>query len=180
MVNSTFQHHHQPQVQPQQHHPKSGLPPLKGSKHRAISLPAWLEKSICRSAQHSISIESESISQQAVRELYTRALGLVECTSFPTAPDNCSPYAATAANTPSCGCCKQCTNLPTTWVETERVSLLLLRTGVPAGMLALLWELVNCSRPGQLTRQECAALLALIALVQVSCAAVACLTFTIS
>lgn len=53
------------------------------------------------------------------------------------------------------------------WVDTSRAHMLLLRTGLPPPLLGLLWEMVNCTRPGQLTQQEFTTLLALVALVQV-------------
>ena len=45
--------------------------------------------------------------------------------------------------------------------------MLMLQTGVPPPVLAILWEFVNCTKVGQLTSEEFAALLALISRVQV-------------
>ena len=122
---------------------------LVQNKQRQIFLPTWLKESISPPKDLSASASS---SLSAVREVYTRALGLVECTSSSAPEENKTPDGARSVE----------------WVNTNRVSLLLLRTGVPAGVLAVLWELVNCTKTGQLTRDECAGLLALIALVQVS------------
>ena len=46
--------------------------------------------------------------------------------------------------------------------------MLLMKTGLPAPFLGILWETVNRTQPGQLLEQEFITLLALVALVQVS------------
>ncbi|XP_042239655.1 synergin gamma-like isoform X1 [Homarus americanus] len=52
------------------------------------------------------------------------------------------------------------------WVDTSRAYMLLMKTGLPAPFLGVLWEMVNQTQPGQLLTQEFTALLALVALVQ--------------
>ncbi|XP_045106919.1 synergin gamma-like isoform X3 [Portunus trituberculatus] len=52
------------------------------------------------------------------------------------------------------------------WVDTSRAYMLLMKTGLPPPLLGVLWEMVNCTAPGQLTQEEFVALLALVAVVQ--------------
>lgn len=53
------------------------------------------------------------------------------------------------------------------WVDTSRAYMLLMKTGLPPPFLGVLWEMVNCTTPGQLTQTEFSVLLALVAVVQV-------------
>lgn len=52
------------------------------------------------------------------------------------------------------------------WVDTSRAYMLLMKTGLPPPFLGVLWEMVNCTTPGQLTQTEFSVLLALVAVVQ--------------
>ncbi|XP_071535793.1 uncharacterized protein [Panulirus ornatus] len=52
------------------------------------------------------------------------------------------------------------------WVDTSRAYMLLMKTGLPPPFLGVLWEMVNCTQPGQLLDSEFTTLLALVALVQ--------------
>lgn len=52
------------------------------------------------------------------------------------------------------------------WVDTNRAYMLLMKTALPPPLLGVLWEMVNCTAPGQLTQEEFVALLGLVAVVQ--------------
>ncbi|XP_018027238.1 uncharacterized protein LOC108682559 [Hyalella azteca] len=130
--------------------------PTKQKKTRYIVLPAWLKNAISTKQSEA----SSSPIMSCVTEIYGRALGLVECSHSNSSNNNFNKSPITDDGN------KSNNGETTEWVDTNRVSLLLLRTGLHANVLAILWELVNCSRTGQLSRNECAGLLALIALVQ--------------
>ena len=53
-------------------------------------------------------------------------------------------------------------------MDTAAAYQLLVATRVPPQVLAVVWEMANRSRPGQLTRHEFMATLAMVALLQVS------------
>ncbi|CAL4111767.1 unnamed protein product [Meganyctiphanes norvegica] len=52
------------------------------------------------------------------------------------------------------------------WVDTGRAYMLLMKTGLPPPFLAVLWEMANRTKPGQLKNEEFTVLLALVAIVQ--------------